>query len=59
MAFEENTIVCVPLSVYDTLKYFTETVTPGTFSTIILSHSILSYSSFCEKIYFLKTAYFY
>ena len=41
---------CVLPSVYDTLKYFTETVTPRTFSKVILSHSFLSYSSFCGNI---------
>ena len=41
---------CVLPPVYDTLKYFTETVTPRTFSKVILSHSFLSYSSFCGNI---------
>ena len=44
--------VCVPPSVYDALKYFIETVASRTFSKIILSHSILSYSSFCGNIFF-------
>ena len=39
---------CVPLSVYDTVKYFTETVTPRLFSKIILSRSIIPYSSFSK-----------
>ena len=43
--------LCYP-SVYDALKYFTETVTPRTFSKIILSHSFLFYSSFCVNIFF-------
>ena len=30
----KNTRDCVPLSVYDAWKYFTETVTPRTFSKI-------------------------
>ena len=45
---------CVLPSVYDTLKYFTETVTPRTFSKVILSHSFIlshsSHSSFCGNI---------
>ena len=48
MAFDEK---CVPPSIYDTLKNFIETVTPRTFSKIILSHSILSNSSFCSNIF--------
>ena len=47
----KNTSVFVPPSVYDTLKYFTETVTPSTLSQIILSHSFPSYSSFCVSIF--------
>ena len=47
----KNTRVCVPRSVYDALKYFTETLTPRTFSKIILSHSFLSHSSFCVNIF--------
>ena len=51
MAFhEKNKILFLP-SVYDALKYFTETVTPTTFSKIILFHSFLSYSSFCVNIF--------
>ena len=41
----KNTRVCVPPSVYGTLKYYTEKVKSGTFSKVILPHSILSYSS--------------
>ena len=37
--------------VYDELKNFTEAVTPRTFSKVILSHSILSYSSFCVNMF--------
>ena len=51
MAFKKKYGVCVHPSVYDALKYFTETVTPGTFSKIILSPSLLSYSSFCVNIF--------
>ena len=46
-----NTRVCVPTSVYDTLKYFTERVTPKSFSEVFLSHSFLSYSSYCVNIF--------
>ena len=35
----KNSRVCVLLSVYNTMKYFTEIVAPRTFSKIILSHS--------------------
>ena len=42
----KNTRVCLHLYVYDALKYFTETVTPRTFSKLILSHSFLSNSRF-------------
>ena len=45
------TRVCVPPSVYDPLKYFTETVTPRTFSKIFLSHSFLSCGSFCVNVF--------
>ena len=38
-------------SVYDELKYFTETMIPRAFLKIILSHSFLSYSSFCVNIF--------
>ena len=51
MAFDENTRIGVIPSVYDTLKYLTELVTRRRFSEIILSHGILSYSSFCANIY--------
>ena len=51
MGFDENTSVCVTLSFYDALKYFTEMVTPRTFSKIILSKSILSCNSFCVNIF--------
>ena len=51
MVFTKNTRVCVHPSVYDALKYFTETVTPRAFFKIILSHSVLSYSSFCVNIF--------
>ena len=47
----KNKRVCVHPSVYDALKYFTETVTPIIFSKIILSDSFLSYSSFCVNIF--------
>ena len=33
------------------LKYFTEMMTGRTFSRIILSHSVLSYSSFCVNMF--------
>ena len=35
----KNSRVCVLLSVYNIMKYFTEIVAPRTFSKIILSHS--------------------
>ena len=47
----KNTRVCVHPSVYDALKYFTETVTPRTFSKIVLPHNFLSCSSFCVNIF--------
>ena len=47
----KNMRVCVHPSVYDALKYSTETVTPRTFSKIILYHSFLSYCSFCVNIF--------
>ena len=47
----KNTRVFVPPSVFDALKYFTETITPKTFSKIIFSRSFLSYSSFCVNIF--------
>ena len=47
----KNTRICVRPFVHDELKHFTETVTPRTFSEIILSHSFLSYSSFCVNIF--------
>ena len=47
MAFNEKYESCVSPSVYDALKYLTETVTPRTFSKISLSHSFISNSSFC------------
>ena len=47
----KNTRVCICPSVYDALKYFIETVTPSAFSKIILSHSSLSYNSFCVNIF--------
>ena len=47
----KNTIVLVSSSVYDALKYFTETITPRTFSNIILSHSFFSYGSLCVNIF--------
>ena len=45
------TRVCAHPSVYNALKYSTETVTPRTFSKIVMSHSFLSYSSFCVNIF--------
>ena len=51
MTFDENTRVCIPPSVYDALKYFSETVTPRIFSKFILSHSILSYNNFYVNIF--------
>ena len=51
MAFNERMRVRVHPSVYDALKYLTQTVTPRTFSKIILSHSFLSYGSFCVNIF--------
>ena len=47
----KNTRICVRPSIHDALKHFTETMTPRTFSDIILSHSFLSYSSFCVNIF--------
>ena len=47
----KNTRVCVPPSVYGTLKYYTGKVKPGTFSKVILPHSILSYSSLSVNIF--------
>ena len=47
----KNTRVCIPPSVYDALKYFTETVTPRTFSKFILPHCILSYNSFYVNMF--------
>ena len=47
----KNMRVFVHLSVYDALKYFTETVTPRTLFKIILSRSFLSYSSICVNIF--------
>ena len=35
MAFEKNTRVCVPPFVYYALKYFTEKMTPRTFSNLL------------------------
>ena len=50
MVFDEK-CVCVPPSVYDALKYFTETVTPRTFSKINFSHNIFSHRNFCVNIF--------
>ena len=52
MAFNEKYESLCYTSVYDALKYFTETATPRTFSKTILSRSFLSYSSFLMKYVF-------